>query len=154
MQKMRNREQEVNFENEHSEIVVNLIDKLQDFLLQKIKKEAKWQQFYIQYVFLDDEALLEINKEFLNHDYYTDIITFDLSSEEDCLESDIYISLDRVKENAKNLNIIFDEELHRVLFHGILHLLGWNDASKEDEAKMREQENIWIEEFNTYLNEN
>jgi|SRR5690606_23504449 len=154
MQEMRNREQEVNFENEHSEIVVNLIDKLQEFLLQKIKKEAKWQQFYIQYVFLDDEALLEINKEFLNHDYYTDIITFDLSSEEHCLESDIYISLDRVKENAKNLNITFDEELHRVLFHGILHLLGWNDASKEDEAKMREQENIWIEEFNTYLNEN
>lgn len=154
MQEMRNREQEVNFENEHSEIVVKLIDKLQEFLLQKIKKEAKWQQFYIQYVFLDDEALLEINKEFLNHDYYTDIITFDLSSEEHCLESDIYISLDRVKENAKNLNITFDEELHRVLFHGILHLLGWNDASKEDEAKMREQENIWIEEFNTYLNEN
>lgn len=154
MPEMKNSMQEVNFENEHPSIIVNLREELQEFLQQKIKEEEKWPQFFIQYVFLNDEALLEINKEFLNHDYYTDIITFDLSSEETFLESDIYISLDRVKENAKSLNVTFEDELHRVLFHGILHLFGWDDGNEEDEIKMREQENLWIEKFNTYLNEN
>jgi len=93
----------------------------------------------INYIFCSDEYLLEINKEHLNHNYYTDIITFDLSESEE-IESDIFISIDRVIENAKNLGITFETELHRVLVHGLLHLLGFNDKTGVEKTIMREKE--------------
>ena len=82
----------------------------------------------ITYVFCSDEYLLEINQGFLQHDFYTDIITFDYSSKTE-IESEIYISVDRVKENAKELNTTFENELHRVMIHGVLHLCGMKDKT-------------------------
>lgn len=93
----------------------------------------------INYIFCDDEYLLEINKQYLDHDYYTDIITFDNSVGKK-LESDIFISIDRVGDNAKELSIEFKQELHRVIIHGILHLLGYKDKSPEEEKQMRKLE--------------
>ena len=93
----------------------------------------------INYIFCDDEYLLEINKQYLDHDYYTDIITFDNSVGKK-LESDIFISVDRVGDNAKELSIEFKQELHRVIIHGILHLLGYKDKSPEEEKQMRKLE--------------
>lgn len=90
----------------------------------------------ISYLFCDDEQILEANKQYLQHDYYTDIITFDYS-EGDTISGDILISVDTVKSNAEEFNTIFIEELHRVIIHGILHLCGVDDLSEEDESKMR-----------------
>jgi probable rRNA maturation factor len=94
----------------------------------------------INYIFCSDEYLLDINKEHLNHDYFTDIITFDNSEEGGVVEADIFISIDRVKENAKNENKAFEDEMRRVLIHGVLHLLGFEDSSEELKKKMREEE--------------
>ena len=90
----------------------------------------------INYIFCSDEYLLSINQEYLQHDTYTDIITFDLSNNKTEIVSDIYISIDRVKENAQKFNSNIEHELHRVLFHGILHLCGLKDKSKQDAALM------------------
>jgi rRNA maturation RNase YbeY len=97
----------------------------------------------IGYVFCDDEFLHGINLEHLEHDTYTDIITFDYGSS-DILEGEIYISIDRVRENALDLHQEFEEELRRVMVHGILHMLGFEDHTAEDKQKMRllEDENI------------
>ena len=93
----------------------------------------------ITYYFVSDEELLEINKAHLNHDYYTDIITFDYSTQRK-LEGEIYVSIDRVKENGKN----FSEELIRVISHGVLHMLGYKDKSEEEVKTMRGKEEEWI----------
>ena len=100
----------------------------------------------ISYIFCSDEYLLEINKQFLNHDYYTDIITFDLSDSEK-ISAEIYISLDRVKDNAISLNVAYKKELLRVLIHGALHLCGYKDKQKKDTLIMREKEEWQIEKF-------
>ena len=102
----------------------------------------------INYIFCSDEYLLTINQEYLQHDTYTDIITFDLSNNETKIVSDIYISIDRVKENAQKFNSSMEQELHRVLFHGILHLCGLKDKSKQDAALMRSKEEYYL---NTYF---
>ena len=94
----------------------------------------------LNYVFLDDEGLLKINIEYLNHDTYTDIITFDNSEEKGKIESDIFISLERVEANAKKFNTTFENELHRVLAHGLLHLCGYKDKKKSDVELMRKKE--------------
>lgn len=92
-------------------------------------------------IFCDDEHLLTINRDFLQHDYYTDIITFDLSpSAESPLEAELYISVDRVKDNARSLGITYHKELHRVIFHGLLHLAGYKDKQKKDQGIMRSME--------------
>lgn len=93
----------------------------------------------INYIFCDDEYILEINKQYLDHDYYTDIISFDYSVGNE-LNGDIFVSIDRVKENATDFNATFDEELKRVIIHGILHYCGYKDKSEEDEALMRSKE--------------
>lgn len=98
----------------------------------------------LSYIFCDDEQLYKINLEHLNHDTYTDIITFDYSDEASTLEGDIYISLDRIKDNAIELGKSFDEELHRVLIHGVLHLLGYNDKTVAEKEVMREKENTCL----------
>jgi len=97
----------------------------------------------INYVFTTDEYLLRINKDFLNHDYLTDIITFDNRQGKE-LNSDIYISLDRVRENADENKKPFLEELHRVIVHGILHLCGYKDNTPESKAKMRKAEDKYL----------
>ena len=92
-------------------------------------------------IFCDDTYLLSINNQFLKHDFYTDIITFDLGSKKsDPIQGEIYISTERVKHNASKLETSFTEELHRVVFHGLLHLLGYRDKLKKDQLTMRSME--------------
>ncbi len=122
--------------------------RLKDFLIQQLRKVGKTGA-EINYVFCSDEELLSINQTHLNHDYYTDIITFDLSEKNSPnLVSDIYISTDRVKDNAKAFNVPQNTELLRVIFHGVLHLIGYKDKTLEDQAQMRSMEEQWLK---TYL---
>ncbi|TWP24889.1 rRNA maturation RNase YbeY [Apibacter muscae] len=102
----------------------------------------------INYIFCSDEQLLEINIKYLDHDYYTDIITFDYK-ENNRVSGDLYLSTDRIIDNAKLNNISFDEEIIRVLIHGILHIIGYNDKSPNESKLMREKENFYI---NLYKN--
>jgi len=99
----------------------------------------------LNYILCSDEYLLEINREHLNHDYYTDIITFDNSDQGNTVESDIFVSVERIEDNAKNLNQDLEKETLRVLSHGVLHLLGFKDKSEEDAQEMRKQEDLAIE---------
>ena len=94
----------------------------------------------ISYLFCDDNKILEVNQEYLNHDFYTDIITFDYS-EENTISGDIIISLQTVESNSQMYKTDFLEELHRVIIHGILHLSGFKDESEEEEKAMRNAEN-------------
>jgi probable rRNA maturation factor len=98
----------------------------------------------INYIFCTDEYLLDINRQYLQHDYYTDIITFDNSEDEGVLEGDIYVSVDRVKDNAENLKVGFEEELRRVLIHGLLHLIGYEDSSDDLKRIMRDKEDACL----------
>ncbi len=101
----------------------------------------------INYIFCTDDELLEINVRHLNHNTLTDIITFDYT-EGKTINSDIFISVDRVAENAKKFNVTFEEELHRVMIHGVLHLCGYKDKSKADAEVMRRKENNSLKLFN------
>ena len=93
----------------------------------------------INYIFVDDDRILEVNKEFLGHDYYTDIITFDYT-EGHTINGDIYISLDTVRTNAQQVGATYDEELHRVIIHGVLHLCGINDKGPGEREIMEKAE--------------
>ena len=98
----------------------------------------------INYIFCSDKYLLKLNKQFLNHNYFTDIITFNNSTEKKKLNADIYISVDRVKANAKRFDVTFRDELHRILVHGILHLTGFDDKNEKYRAEMRRAEDLWL----------
>ena len=100
----------------------------------------------INYIFCDDEYLLKVNQDFLNHDYYTDIITFDYVKGK-TISGDIFISLTRISENASILSSSFEKELLRVLAHGVLHLCGYKDKSDEEEKEMRAKEDFYINLF-------
>ncbi len=124
---------------------------ISDWLKYIIQKEQK-SLLYLNYIFCSDDYLHKINIEYLNHDTYTDIITFPLSNEEHKIESDIYISIDRIKENAQNLNTSFQNELLRVMAHGVLHLCGYADKTQEEIQLMRKKENEAIDYFNNNYN--
>lgn len=100
----------------------------------------------LNYVFTSDESLLKINIEYLNHNTYTDIITFNYN-ENKKVNGDIFISIDRVKENAEKFDALFEEELHRVMIHGVLHLCGYKDKTKADSDLMRKKENASLRLF-------
>lgn len=116
--------------------------KLKRFIESIFKREKRSLQS-INYIFCNDKALLKINQDFLKHDYYTDIITFDLS-ESSQVVAEIYISIDRVRDNARNLGVSFQKELQRVIFHGALHLCGYKDKKKADALRMRAKEDYYI----------
>ena len=99
----------------------------------------------LTYIFVSDEALLGINQQFLNHNTYTDIITFDLSENEKTLLGEIYVSVDRILENAEKFKTTYQRELHRVIFHGALHLCGFKDKTVKDREAMRVQEDLCLE---------
>ena len=98
----------------------------------------------INFIFTSDKHLLKINKEYLSHKYYTDIITFNYC-ENNIVSGDIFISVETVKNNSSRFNVTFFEELHRVIIHGVLHLLGFDDQSDEEKVIMREKENYYLE---------
>ncbi len=120
-----------------------------EILIQWIKQTAEEENHKIgeiSIIFTSDDNLLEINQKYLNHDYYTDVITFDYS-EKDTIAGDIFISIDRVKENAQIYNSNFEQELHRVIIHGILHLVGYKDKTEEDQKLMRQKEDYYLQKL-------
>ncbi len=100
----------------------------------------------IAYIFCSDERILEVNKQYLEHDYYTDIITFDYS-EGKVISGDIFISIDTVRTNAQEFGVSFEQELNRIIIHGILHLCGQDDKTPELRLEMTRKENLAIERF-------
>jgi probable rRNA maturation factor len=131
-----NYETEFQLDNENQ-----IIEWLSRVILSEKKKEGD-----INYIFCDDEYLVEINQQYLNHDTLTDIISFDYSVGNE-LHGDIFISIDRVKENAVDFNVSLDEELKRVMVHGVLHYCGYQDKSESDELLMRSKEDEKIKMF-------
>ena len=117
----------------------------EDWLSEVITSENKTEG-EINYIFCDDDYLLEINQQYLDHDTLTDIISFDYSIGND-LHGDIFISIDRVRENALDFNVSFEEELKRVLVHGILHYCGYKDKSESEEQLMRQKEDEKMKMF-------
>lgn len=111
--------------------------------LSLVAKDCHFKIGVLNYIFTDDKTLLNVNKKFLNHDYLTDIITFD-NSQGNEVNGDIYISIDRVKEDASELNHCFEEEMDRVIVHGLLHLTGKKDDTRERKREMRAAENKYL----------
>lgn len=115
---------------------------IRKWISDSVRKEGK-NLSDINYIFCSDEYLLELNRSALDHDYYTDIITFDYC-EGNVVSGDLFISIDRVADNAKTLNHNFIDELHRVMIHGVLHLCGYKDKSKKEEELMRKKEDYYL----------
>lgn len=121
-----------------------------DFSLEKPEQVSAWIATVIAhhgqelesltYIFCSDEYLHQMNVEYLDHDTLTDIITFDTAEEEGIIEGDVFVSIDRVRDNAADMGVKFEDELHRVLIHGVLHLLGFPDKSEEESLLMRKEE--------------
>ena len=132
--------EEIQFFSEDTSFELQSPEQVSDWISGIVQSEDQ-EISAINFIFCSDNYLLEVNRTYLNHDYFTDIITFDQREyDDDPLESDIFISIDRVKENAEALSNSFNTELHRVIIHGVLHLLGWNDKSDDEKQAMREKE--------------
>jgi probable rRNA maturation factor len=114
--------------------------------LNEVAKQEGKKILELTYVFCSDEYLLQINQEYLNHDTLTDIVTFDNSEDPKKIEGDIFISIERVRENGNKLGTS-ETELERVMVHGLLHLLGYKDKKKEDKALMTEREDFYIKQY-------
>ncbi len=127
-------------------IQLNERKRLKSFLSYLIHQE-KHQLVSLDYIFCTDDYLLKINQEFLNHDELTDIISFDLSDQKGLIKGEIYISVDRIQENAKTLSPTLKQELHRVIFHGALHLCGYKDKTPEQAYEMRSKEDDYLEKY-------
>jgi probable rRNA maturation factor len=121
-------------------------NRLRKFIGKMVKKEGK-QLAELQYIFCSDAYLLAINRQYLQHDFFTDIITFDLSENGQPINAEIYISVERVRDNAANYNSSFREELHRVIFHGVLHLCGYKDKKLNEAETMRQMEDKWLKGY-------
>ena len=122
---------------------------LKKFILRLFREEGKKLEF-VNYIFCTDAILLDINRKYLKHDFYTDIITFDLS-EKKAIRAEIYISIERVRENAHKLGVSFKSEIHRVVFHGALHLCGYNDKTNIEVKKIRVKEDQYLNKYSYWL---
>lgn len=118
--------------------------KVRSWIGDTIKAEGFKRIAELSFVFCSDAYLLEINKQYLNHDTYTDIVTFDSSDDEDVVAGDIFISVERTQENAVKFGVAAQDELHRVIIHGVLHLCGYLDKKKEDKELMTSKENEYL----------
>lgn len=127
----------INYDSQNEFILTNQ-DQISLWIKEVVAKE-NLELGELSYVFCSDEFLYDMNVAYLDHDTLTDIITFDYRVG-DLLSGEIYISVDRVKENAKEFSITFEEELQRVIIHGVLHICGYEDLSEEDEKRMRDKE--------------
>ena len=115
-----------------------IFDKIEKLIFNENMKEGE-----LSFIFCSDEYLLKMNNEYLQHDFYTDVITFDYT-EQKIIAGDIFISVDRIKENALKYNITFENELQRVMIHGVLHLVGYNDKTEEEQKEMTKKENQYL----------
>ena len=126
-----------------------------DYTLKEKAKIREWINLAIQgegfkrisdlnFIFCSDEYLLEINKQYLNHDTYTDIVTFDSSEEEEVIAGDVFISIDRIRDNSSKFKVSERDELHRVIIHGVMHLCGYHDKNKADKEEMTAKENEYL----------
>ena len=129
----------INFFNEDIDYILENPEEINNWITQVIEDNS-FTINQLNYIICSDNYLLEINRSYLSHDTLTDIITFDNSDEDNTVEADIFISLERVKENSEQLKTDITTEFNRVLIHGVLHLIGWNDKTQEDKAEMREKE--------------
>jgi len=119
---------------------------LKKFIEGIFKKEKKHLK-RIDYIFCTDKDLLELNRKYLKHNFYTDILSFNLSDSSSQILAEVYISIERIRENAQTHKSSFFQELHRVIFHGALHLCGYNDKSKRETLNMRKKEDFYLFKF-------
>lgn len=132
----------VSFHSEQTDYVVSNETQIANWLKSVCQQEGKTLQ-EISIIFCSDDYLLKVNKKHLNHDYYTDVITFDYSEEKD-IAGDIFISIDRVNENAQSFGSNVSDELHRIIVHGTLHLLGYTDQTASDKEQMTGKEDFYL----------
>ncbi|MCQ2973679.1 MAG: rRNA maturation RNase YbeY [Bacteroidales bacterium] len=136
----------ITFNFEDSEFKFTDLNKVSSWINSAIKKENCFTG-NINYIFCSDSYLLDMNKKFLNHDYLTDVITFDYVKDKN-ISGDIFISIDRTKENAEIFNVSHETELLRVMIHGVLHLIGYDDHTDEDEAQIHSKEDFYLNLYN------
>ena len=139
---------ELSFFNEECEIPAFFSEEKVKRWLEAVAEKHACTIGTISFIFCNDDYILDINQKYLNHDYYTDVITFDYR-EENTLSGDVFISLDTVQSNADDFNTTFEEELHRVIVHSVLHLIGFKDKSEDEERVMRESENKCLDLLKT-----
>ncbi|WP_321286616.1 rRNA maturation RNase YbeY [uncultured Sunxiuqinia sp.] len=135
----------INFYFEDVEEFQLNLPKSEDWIRNTILNEGK-QSGEISFIFCSDDYLLDINRQYLDHDYYTDIITFDYV-EGNLISGDIFISIDRVKENADVFKVSFENELNRIIIHGVLHLLGYKDKDSTQKEVMTGKEDYYLQKF-------
>jgi len=133
----------INYNNIDSKYIIKGKRKLGKWIYSCIIEEGKELES-ISFNICTDNYIIQLNNDSLQHDYYTDIITFELNEKDEPIIGDIYISIDRVKENSKLYQTTFIQELNRVIIHGVLHLCGYKDKSKKDEQLMRQKENYYL----------
>jgi rRNA maturation RNase YbeY len=136
-----------NFFSENKNFKISNKKEIRTLLKEICKKENKKISF-INCVFCSDNRLLEINKKYLNNTSLTDVVTFDFTTNKKTIEGDVYISIDRVKENAKKYKQLFKTELLRIIIHGLLHLIGFSDKTKEEKNTMTLKENEYLSLYN------
>lgn len=141
--------QSVSFFFEHT-VTLRHRNILKQFIFRLFRSEGKKLE-YLNYIFCSDERVLEINRTYLKHDYYTDIITFELQPKGEPIEGDIFISVERVADNAQQLGQTRTRELHRVIFHGALHLCGYRDKTAKEEKLMRQKEDHYLDLYEKFL---
>jgi probable rRNA maturation factor len=117
-------------------------------LIHKLFASEEYEFLLISYIFCSDKYLLKLNQQYLNHNFYTDILTFLISKKNQPIESEIYISTDRIKENAKNFKVKYQTELLRVMIHGALHLCGYDDTNRKVKEQMQQREDFYIQLYN------
>lgn len=134
---------EVKVRTQHKEIIREWLD--------KTAKKHNHKIGSVHIIFCSDEFLRKMNKEYMNHDYYTDIVTFHYEEKKSTLAGELYISIDRIRENAVKFNIQRENEKRRVIIHGLLHLLGFNDENREEKKMMTTLENKYLRDFEQML---
>ena len=137
----------INFQFEDAEFQFSDLGKVENWINQTIETE-KCFTGNVTYIFCSDNYLLDVNRKYLNHDYFTDVITFDYVKNGK-ISGDIFISIDRITENAKIFNVSRENELLRVMIHGVLHLIGYDDQTDEQEAEIHSKEDFYLNIYNS-----
>jgi len=134
----------INFFAEETDFKPKEKQKIRQWVLDTTKSEGFKKITELNFIFCSDAYLLEINKQYLQHDTFTDIVTFDSSEDDDIIAGDIFISIDRIQENASKFKVAERDELHRVIIHGVLHLCGYPDKKPEDKKLMTSKEDEYL----------